>query len=1194
MINMKKYLVFILLLICVSFINTKNVYAYSASDYEYKDLCGLFEVVGMHSDGEMVTIGCFSTFDEARTYMKNNGANDLVVMTKVWDKTKIVDANVGLMDLTVNPETLTYFYNNSDLSGSAYTYMDTGSLYGGVDGAHLDTTYSTAIHKWTAKVRIGNYTGWITENAYEIVPITWVKSKSSYTVTNDSIRHNYVAKIQNNYYGGSGSTIGPKPDMLSPGTYYSYDGHYFYTDIETLIKDYKDGNYNHSVNKDNPYYNYYMYLSNHTKTSYSSINIDEYIRNNMGISQDIYGNASENGSSRLYGSGTYFYYAQQKYGVNAILSLSLSRNETGNGRSALAAQKNNGFGLNAVDSNPYNGATWYATFATSILGYASKWITNGFAHPRDWRYFGPQFGDKFIGMNVKYASDTYWSEKMAANYYSFDRAKGLQDYNYYQLGVNTRWGAQTYSSPNTNSRGIYQYPEPEDAIVIVNEVTGTTVDGNNKWYEIVSDLNIDNNFNEINGDYNWNRTVYIPAAYVKKINNGKNGYISPNSVTEYQDSDYQYDLLVDNAEFKPKVGLSTKKTDFYYDSSLQSKKGQVLQNNRYVMIYSIAYDENYHPVSYLVTSNYWYSEKHWVSADSITIVKKAYAQEFVTVDGNQYSWVNSTTIDSKSTLISGLYNHSYVPILEERTVDGILWYKVPVDISGTTNEFGWTLAFDNGVRMEVYGNIYQNNFPTISASNKSILQGTNINVLDGVTANDVEDGNITNKVKVRENHLDINKVGEYTIIYEVTDSANQTTTKEIKVTVKENKAPVINANDIILKEGIAFDPTKDVSASDEEDGNLTSKIKVTTNTVNTTPGEYKVVYEVTDSNSKTTTKEIKVTVIKKEEAKEDSNNTILDLEDLEEEDFLNYMNNGEFYLDSLEWDKTNKSFTIGGYLVILNQDNSKYKEYYLALIDKNTNEVYPIQIDSWTENTPYELESEDGEYDYLNSWFKGVIDFENIPNGDYDLYMVAATEDAYTVQLVDNLFNQEIDRRGEDNLHGYTFKVNLSLKSKKMELSIRDEVYTTSTAPTFRNMINDYENIYFSLNRLHITGTSYNYGGTYSNSSDIKRVLIVEDTTTFKQYYYDLSSTNKGPYDVKCNDKKDKSFAWYDTEIDISNLPKGTYSLQIYTKTKDVADYGELTDSFKTISEVKGYINTKEYIIFLNEDRNNRIELTVK
>ena len=525
---MKKKLFYLTIALTCLF-TCKNVYAFDVNNYKSKGLCGTYEVAGFHADGTIDPVGCYSDFGQAQSFMKKNGAVDLAIMTKVNGSNKIIDANMALLDLSVNPTTLTYFYENSELTSRQYTYMDTGSLYGGVDGGFLDMGWSNSKGKWVAKVRIGNFTGWIPQEAYEIVPLTWLKSYSSYTVTNDNIRHNYVSKIQNPYKSAGGNTIGPKPEMLSPGTYFSYDGHYFYNKLETMMKDYKNNTYSNAVNKNNPYYNYYMYLSNHTKTAYSSVNIDEYIRNNMGYNKDVYGHIASDKTSRLYGSGTFFYYAQQKYGVNAILSLSLSRNETGNGRSYLAINKNNGFGLNAVDSNPINGASWYATFGSSILGYASKWITYGFAHPRDWRYFGPQFGDKWIGMNVKYASDTYWSEKMAANYFSLDRALGLQDYNYYQLGVlNSK--AQAYSGPSTSSKWIYEYPEAEDAVVIVGEVKN----GNETWYKVQSDLNIDQNYNEISsGNYNWNGYVYVNSKYIKKINKGKNGYTTPNNVTPY-------------------------------------------------------------------------------------------------------------------------------------------------------------------------------------------------------------------------------------------------------------------------------------------------------------------------------------------------------------------------------------------------------------------------------------------------------------------------------------------------------------------------------------------------------------------------------------------------------------------------------------------------------------------------------------
>ena len=1184
---MKKKLIFATL-IASAFLCTKNVYAFDSNNYKNKNLCGNFEVAGFHSDGVIDPVKCAGSYEEAKNWMKSNGADDLAIMTKVNGQTKIIDANVALLDLSVNPETLTYFYTNQNLTGSSYTYMDTGSLYGGVDGAHMESAYGS--NGWVAKVKTGNFTGWIKASTYEIVPITWVKSKSSYTVTNESIRHNYVAKIQNTYSGSAGSTIGPKPDMLGTGTYYSYDGHYFYNNMTKLIKDYKNGNNNNSVNKNNPYYNYYMYLSNHTKTAYSSTNIDEYIRNNMGYRENVYGNAASDKTSRLYGSGTFFYYAQQKYGVNAILALSLSRNETGNGRSNLAINKNNGFGLNAVDSNPTQAANWYASFSSSILGYASKWVTYGYAHPRDWRYFGPQFGDKWIGMNVKYASDTYWSEKMASNYYSLDRALGLQDYNYYQLGV-VNGPTNAYQSPSTSSRFIYEYPEREDALVIVGETTSN----GEKWYKVVSDLNIDSNYNEItSGDYNWNGYVYVKASQVRKINNGKNGYVSPNNVYKYKDTNYTYDLYIENANLKPKVAISTKNTSYYYNSTLGNSTGKTLLKDRYVMVYSAAYD-NGMPVAYLVTSDYFHDQKEWVSADSIKFTNTAYGKTSVTVSGNCYTWVNYNTDDAKYSLISGLYTNTYVPVLEQKQVGSNTWYKVPVNLTGNDNVYGYTLSSAPGVSITLSQSVVVNQKPTINANDKTIDEQTTFNPKDGITSYDPEDGDITSKIEVTENKVNTNVPGTYQVTYKVSDSKGETVTKTITVTVKENKAPVIDAKDIELTVGDEFNQTKDVKATDPEDGDITKNIKVTTNTVNTeTAGVYKVVYEVSDSKGKKTIKEIKVVVKAKEEEKqvepEEQDEEEIDIDNIDIDELIERQEDGEFYLESLTWDKSKKSFTISGYEIILNQNNIN-KEYALVFVNKDTEEAYATEISNWSKNTPYDLGEENGK-SYTDSWFKGEIDLSEVPNGDYDLYMIAATDEYFTIEEVNNISNQDIDRRGEDNKHGYNFKVQQKSKTKEISLSVRDELYTTSVAPTSRNMVNGYEEVDFKDNKLYLYGYSYDYEGIYNSQISVSRKLILENTQNYKTEVFDLGST-KGPFEIETLDKEDKTYAWFEKSIDISKLDKGTYTLSIYTKTSNAENYDELTDKFRMIDSTTT-INSKKYTVKYNKDRSNRIELIVE
>lgn len=79
-----------------------------------------------------------------------------------------------------------------------------------------------------------------------------------------------------------------------------------------------------------------------------------------------------------------------------------------------------------------------------------------------------------------------------------------------------------------------------------------------------------------------------------------------------------------------------------------------------------------------------------------------------------------------------------------------------------------------------------------------------------------------------------------------------------------NKAPKITAEDKTLTVGDTFDAMKDVTATDAEDGDLTDKIVITKNTVDTSKaGKYTVVYEVTDSYGIRVVRTIYVTVQQK-------------------------------------------------------------------------------------------------------------------------------------------------------------------------------------------------------------------------------------------------------------------------------------------------------------------------------------------
>ncbi|MBC1906762.1 DUF5011 domain-containing protein [Listeria booriae] len=157
--------------------------------------------------------------------------------------------------------------------------------------------------------------------------------------------------------------------------------------------------------------------------------------------------------------------------------------------------------------------------------------------------------------------------------------------------------------------------------------------------------------------------------------------------------------------------------------------------------------------------------------------------------------------------------------------------------------------------------VTSNDAPVITASDKTLKKGGSFDPMAGVSASDTEDGNVTSSVSVTANDVDTSAVGTYHVTYSVTDSDGNTTTKTITVTVTSNDAPVIVASDQTIKKGKAFDVMAGVSASDLEDGDVTSGITVTANDVDTnTVGTYHVTYSVTDSDGNTTTKTITVTI----------------------------------------------------------------------------------------------------------------------------------------------------------------------------------------------------------------------------------------------------------------------------------------------------------------------------------------------
>ena len=154
-----------------------------------------------------------------------------------------------------------------------------------------------------------------------------------------------------------------------------------------------------------------------------------------------------------------------------------------------------------------------------------------------------------------------------------------------------------------------------------------------------------------------------------------------------------------------------------------------------------------------------------------------------------------------------------------------------------------------------------NKIPVINAQDRIVQLGEKFDPLEGVTATDEEDKDLTKSIKVIRNDVNTNVAGDYTVVFSVTDSQGATAIHEMLVVV--NQPPVIHAEDKVITVGDEFKELEGVTATDDEQGDIT-EIKVVENNVKTdTPGEYTVTYKVVDKLGGVATKTIKVTVKEK-------------------------------------------------------------------------------------------------------------------------------------------------------------------------------------------------------------------------------------------------------------------------------------------------------------------------------------------
>ena len=1075
---MKKYLVIFNILFFLCILNTK---ALTYNEIKSRNVCTNFEVAEAMNDKSLKHLGCYNTYDEAKNVMNNTSNDDLVILERSNNLTRIIDAKYALVYMDIGEE-LTYYYKNSDLTGYI-TYMNHSGDYGSTDGVFLEQNISNH----AIKVKINGVVGWTRNGNYKIIPLNFLGTTAYYQVNNSEIFHYYSKDIQTTY-SSYGRAIDKKPSMLNTGKYYSYDGNYFYTNLKTLIYDYKNGNYNNSVNKDNPYYNYYMYLPHRGRSNYTADDIDAYLKNNKRLIGTIYGKMYVERYSNMWGSGQFFKSSETLYGGNAILMMSLAINESALGQSKIARDKNNLFGHAAYDSSAYSSATGYLNPYQSIIGHAKSYINCGYANPKDSRYYGSNMGNKSSGMNIMYASDPVWGEKASNYYYLFDKDNGFLDYNYYQLGITTYNSVNVRTEPNLTSSIPFNLKYENVPVIILGEVNGASVGGNTKWYKIVSDANLTTDRTSIQSCsytnyYNYNSYVYVHSSFIKKINNSEY-----HNINNLNDIDIKYTEYSNGASYAPRVGVINKDSSIYDTATLNVKSGQTISKNNLVPVFMEAKVNN-QVVAYLIETDYSKNQKGWVDANSLTFTNKDLLHVNIT---NSKEYINAFTSVGGS-VVGTIYDGTYAVILGNQTYNNEVWLKIYYGINNST---AWVNT-------------------NISSSKGSI---------------------------------------EYTLNY-------------------LNQAPVITASDKTLIINSSFDPKSNVKATDFEDGDLTNKIEIISNNVNTSVlGNYNVTYKVTDSKGLNTTKTITIKVI-------------------------DYQNGSPLFLYESLKQVSNLNFEVKGFLGIKKMDNIDVT-HYLKLVNQEDNTVYEIKLDKYA-NYPYEMSSldDDKPYNYKGGWFKGNINLskEKIKEGNYIIYIVAYNSNGYkTEDYFTNIAFLDMPRRVNTTERGIAFDIDYSLKGSPIIVTIRDKGLISNEKPTsFDPTYNFFNEIKLENNNLSLLGTSHSAYVSYSKNDDVKREIIFENTSTFERFTYNLGYIDDGPYKVELpvSDNKDKTRAWFRNTIDLSKLTKGSYAIFIKTSSNNKAYYGELIDIAYTDFNK---INTNKYEFKRIDEKRLRVELIVK
>lgn len=1125
---MRKILIFLVLLIPLI-----NIEALSC------DKTYLIETVS--SSGLKDYIGCTDDYEEAVSLMRSFESTATNVAS-IYENGKLVNARYAVVNFSGRDDLIT-LYNNQNLSGTRYAYIhgDWGS-----DGAFIDY-YPT---KKTIKVKISGLAAWTKFSNADIIPISTLYANTVTALRTIRVRSTpeYLSDNSNQVTSIKADTIWNFTEKIEADGYLwykiNYNGEYLYiagkdlkngTNYVTEKEAYSFKTY-YKVNSSNDLVHYYRRVNSQTSI-------------NLGIAPK----SIKTGINYYSFDGNYFYETLEKmlddYYNNTYENAYNYEKPYFNYYMYLPVHSLTGYAASDLDQVIINRGYTKApdpsvTYYTLANGWTNVSRTGVSA------LYGQ--GANFIKSQTTYGVNALLTFGTAIN----ESGTGTSALSLFKNNI---FGHGAYDSCPMSCATTYEtvadsimahakktdssYSKPTNTYYYGsfygNKGSGFGVNyaSDPYWGEKTARLAYQNDLNFGGQDFNSNTLGIKMTAEAVSLKKEPN----ESSTTIYLLKNNKNNHLVANMSFivtekvVNEIGESWYKV--YTDSALD--QNQNLSDGNYNFDLSYGY----------IKAEYLYVENNepTINANNISILR-----------GENFDALKDITAT----------DHEDGDLTNKITYDG------NVDIN-TVGEYKITYTVSDKQRFktskEVIITVLPSTAPVIEATDIKVKQYQEFEPKNYVKVYDIY-GSEMQEFEVIKNSVNVEIPGTYQVTYKATyESLN--ITKTINVTVLKDREPVLNASNRIIKLNEAFDLKSGVSASDPEDGDLTSKITYVGTVDNKKIGSYKITYKVIDSAKQEVTKTITITV----------------------EDIDYITKDGEFYFNELTFE--NSKLNLSGYLAIKGMNNRASDQITYDLIARNneTLEDTVISLERWLTNAP-ERHYNDSKYDYSATWFKGSISLADLEHGEYTLYVRARLGQYETINLFRNVFGKEMTTKATCDDKGYLFRNNNYLNSYPIELFVYENGLISDVPNTnLSNMINSYKAITLDGATLNITGTSYNIGTDYSSNTNVKRNIIFENKETHERYIYDVGSITGSEIALNVSDGFSKVRGWYNATIDLKSLPVGDYIIYVQTMAGSTNDFGELNDIFiKNLSNITSIFENKKITFSLNIEKRFRIEMHIE